>query len=181
MNVRLTIYEIKFGVIVGISGYALQYATKYFMEFKSISPIMSKFNYALGLVGLIGVLTAIAAFIVEVSKRIIKHDNLFNFFKAVWLTVLIKKVLLRVDEFDPKTGKQNAVSRSFNRYVRWSYGDFVQNKMYIKVKIPLAGQANKIWQENRDNFTELITSKYPNYSFLHEVDRGYYVLQGVKN
>ena len=181
MKVRFTIYSVKFGLVFGIAGFVLQYAIKHFTYLTIMKSMMARIDCILGLVGLIGMLIATIAFIAEISKRIINHDNLFNFFKAIFLTALIKKALLRVDIFDHKTGRQNAVSKSFNNYVRWSYGDFEHNKMLVKVKIPFNGQARKMWQENKATFVDAITSHYPEYNFSHEKERGYYVLVGIKN
>lgn len=181
MSVRFTIYTIKYGLVIGAANYALQYASKYIMDFKIIRPILLRANHILSLVGLLGILIAFVAFIEETVKRIIKKDNPFNFFKAILLTAKIKRALFRVDEFDPVTGKTNPVSKSFNKYTRWSYGDFDHNKIYIKVKIPLAGQANKIWKESKEDFRDLITSNYMDYSFMHTVDHGYYTIKGIKN
>lgn len=161
MDVRFAIYSIKFGLVFGIAGYALRYVIEQFTRFtimKPMNPMLTKIDCILCLVGLIGMWITTTVFIAEISQRIIRHDNLFNFFKAIFLTALVKKALLMVDDFDPDTGRRNAISKSFNNYVRWSYGDFEKNKMYIKVKIPLAGQANNIWQDSKDNFTDLITS-----------------------
>ena len=36
MNVRSTIYTIKYGLVIGVASYTLQYATKYIIDFKII-------------------------------------------------------------------------------------------------------------------------------------------------
>lgn len=181
MNVRSTIYTIKYGLVIGVASYTLQYATKYIIDFKIIRLIILRANHILSLVGLFGILIAFVAFIAEMAKRSIKRDNFFNLFKAFKATRLVKKALLRVDEINSETGKTNFVSKSFNNCVRWSYADFEHNKMLVKAKIPFNGQARKMWQENKDAFVDAITSQYPEYNFSHEKERGYYVLVGIKS
>ena len=90
MKVRFTIYSVKFGLVFGIAGFVLQYAIKHFTYLTIMKSMMARIDCILGLVGLIGMLIATIAFIAEISKRIINHDNLFNFFKAIFLTALIK-------------------------------------------------------------------------------------------
>ncbi|MYM18245.1 hypothetical protein GTH50_08880 [Lactobacillus gasseri] len=91
MNVRSTIYTIKYGLVIGVASYTLQYATKYIIDFKIIRLIILRANHILSLVGLFGILIAFVAFIAEMAKRSIKRDNFFNLFKAFKATRLVKK------------------------------------------------------------------------------------------
>lgn len=59
MNVRSTIYTIKYGLVIGVASYTLQYATKYIIDFKIIRPIILRANHILSLVGLFGILETV--------------------------------------------------------------------------------------------------------------------------
>ena len=85
-------------------------------------------------------------------------------------------------EISETTGKVkiNAIVNLYNTSQRQTYGEFVNNKLYICVRIPNNIEAAKKLDDKLVKLRESIGNSYPEYSFTGFDRKGSYICVGTK-
>lgn len=86
-------------------------------------------------------------------------------------------------EINEFTGKRkiNVTTQTYNSYLHQSYGEYLGNKLYICIRLPINIAAAKLLDDNLNKLRESIVSQNPDYSFTGFERQGYYLIsEGTK-
>lgn len=107
------------------------------------------------------------------------HKRLIQYFKSLVLTFDIYSMLVIPKEINEFTGKAqiNTISQMFNSYLHQSYGEYVENKLYICIRIPDNTTVAKLLDKDTLNkLRESISNKNTVYSFTGFERKGVYLI-----
>ena len=111
------------------------------------------------------------------------NKKLLAYLKSLLLTQQIHQMLKIPKESNDFTGKTkvNTVSNIYNAYLRQSYAEYVNNKLYIWIRIPNNISAQKLLDDRLKSLRESIDNYDDNYSFSNFERKGsYYLRVGTK-
>lgn len=85
-------------------------------------------------------------------------------------------------EINEFTGKRKInATQTYNSYLHQSYGEYLGNKLYICIRVPINITAAKLLDDNLNKLRESIVSQNPDYSFTGFERQGYYLIsEGTK-
>lgn len=112
----------------------------------------------------------------------IVHKSLINYIKSLLLTIDIQHMLVIPAEINEFTGKRKInATQTYNSYLHQSYGEYLGNKLYICIRVPINITAAKLLDDNLNKLRESIVSQNPDYSFTGFERQGYYLIsEGTK-
>lgn len=112
----------------------------------------------------------------------IVHKSLINYIKSLLLTIDIQHMLVIPAEINEFTGKRKInATQTYNSYIHQSYGEYLGNKLYICIRVPINITAAKLLDDNLNKLRESIVSQNPDYSFTGFERQGYYLIsEGTK-
>lgn len=107
------------------------------------------------------------------------NKKLLSYLRSLVLTQQIHQMLKIPKESNDYTGKPeiNVVANIYNAYLRQSYAEYENNKLYIWIRIPNNISAQKLLDERLNNLRESIDNYDNNYSFSNFERKGNYYLR----
>lgn len=110
------------------------------------------------------------------------HSKFLFYLRSLFLTRNIFHMMIIPKEISETTGKVkiNAIVNLYNTSQRQTYGEFVNNKLYICVRIPNNIEASKKLDDKLVKLRESIGNSYPEYSFTGFDRKGSYICVGTK-
>lgn len=129
-------------------------------------PTVSNFTFEIG-IALVLVTTLLVAF--EIINRI-RYDSVSNYFKSGKQTISLHRFLQQSENSEKNTETQNLTSYNpindqFNRFVRKSCIDVMDDKILVFFKVPRTQQAQRILKELGQQIKEELSSQNPEYIF----------------
>lgn len=117
------------------------------------------------------ILIAIILILTELCQRIMK-DSVWNYFKSVYQTLLLRQFLRQEEHSEPvmtienqTVTRFNPILRSFNRVVSKCTVDVRKDSVSVFLKVPKTQQAQKLLREMEEHIKEEISSRNPEYYF----------------
>lgn len=130
---------------------------------------------------LLTVIFAVGFLIIFIDQMI--NKKLLAYFRSLVLTQHIYQMLRIPKETNDYTGKTkiNDVANIYNAYLKQSYAEYVNNKLYIWIRIPNNISVQKLLDDRLNSLRESIDNYDDNYSFSNFERKGnYYLRVGTK-
>lgn len=120
-----------------------------------------------------------------VFSILIHRRELFNHLKSLMLTHAIHQMLVipmeEVDTFNEKI-KPNKPISIYNSFLRQTYAEYKDSKLYLFIRIPNNLSAEKLLDNKLDKLCEAVDDKTNHKYFFAKFERhdGYYIRIGTK-
>lgn len=178
--IGLAILSFFFKIGINLFIQALENIKIYGMQgvFTKILDILTICEYYIQLLSFFLFLLPSVLIIIELIQRFLK-DSLWNYFKSIYQTSLIRQFLKQDEQSESMNTIENQtitrinpVLKSFNHSILGCMVDVRKETVTVLLAIPRTQQAQKLLKEMEDDIKEEISSRNPNYYFSSPCRKG---------
>lgn len=146
--------------------------------FTKILDILTICEYYIQLLSFFLILLPSVLIIIELIQRFLK-DSLWNYFKSIYQTSLMRQFLKQDEQFESMNTIENQaitrikpVLKSFNHSILGCTVDVRKETVTILLLVPRTQQAQRLLKEMEDDIKEEISNRNPNYYFSSSYRKG---------